>query len=336
MPGLGGKATCQRIKESPLVRDVPLIMLTAREDRESMIEGLSMGADDYIAKSGEFEVLKVRVRAQMRRKQFEDEHRRIREQLLHSELLATEERAAREIAETRAALVGELERKNKELESFSYAVSHDLRAPLRGIDGFSQAFLEDYGNTLDERGRDYLKRVRAGAQRMGELIDDLLQLSSIGRADLRPQRVDLSAIARAAFEDIQQREPARKVVFAAEERLAAEADPRLVRVLFDNLLGNSWKFTSKVRQPTIDFGAELRQEGTIYFVRDNGAGFDMAFAEKLFTPFQRLHSEAEFPGTGIGLATVYRVLDRHGGRIWAEGAVGAGATIFFTLRPPRG
>jgi two-component system, NtrC family, sensor kinase len=331
MPGLGGKATCQRIKESLLVRDVPLIMLTAREDRESMIEGLSMGADDYIAKSGEFEVLKVRVRAQMRRKQFEDEHRRIREQLLHSELLATEERSARQIAETRAALVGELERKNEELEAFSYAVSHDLRAPLRGIDGFSQAFLEDYGDTLDERGRDYLRRVRAGAQRMGELIDDLLQLSSVGSADLRRDHVDLSKIARASFEDIEQREPSRKVLFVGEERLAADADARLMRVLFDNLLGNSWKFTAKVPEPTIEFGAELRQGDTVYFVRDNGAGFDMQFADKLFTPFQRLHSEADFPGTGIGLATVYRVVDRHGGRVWADGAVSGGATIFFTL-----
>ncbi len=334
MPGLGGKATCRRIKESPVVRDVPLIMLTSLDDRESMIEGLKLGADDYISKSSEFEVLKVRVRAQMRRKQFEDEHRRVRETLLHSELLATQERAAREIAETRAALVGELQRKNEELEAFSYAVSHDLRAPLRGIDGFSVALLEEYGEVLDVRGRDYLGHVRSGALRMAELIDGLLELSRVGRADLRRDKVDLAEVARAAFAEIAERDPKRSVTFLADERLPVEADRRLMRALFDNLLGNAWKFTAKVSAPRIELRAETRAGPPVYVVRDNGVGFDMAYAEKLFIPFQRLHSVTEFPGTGIGLATVHRVVDRHGGRIWAEAAVGRGAAFFFTLPPP--
>ncbi len=331
MPGLGGKETCRRIKDSPAVRDVPLILLTALEDRQSMIDGLSLGADDYISKSSEFDVLRVRVRAQMRRKQFEDEHRRIREELLQSELLATRERAARELAETRAALVGELERKNKELEAFSYSVSHDLRAPLRGIDGFSRALLEDYGPALDEQGRHYLDRVRAGAQRMSELIDDLLELSRVNRVELRRDRLDLAVIARSVADDLQRADAARTVTFAFGTDLYAEADGRLMRVLFENLLGNAWKFTAKVDEPTIEFGSTLRDGTVVYFVRDNGAGFDMEFAASLFTPFRRLHREADFPGTGIGLATVHRIVDRHGGRVTAEGAVGRGATISFTL-----
>jgi two-component system, NtrC family, sensor kinase len=331
MPGLGGNATCRFIKASPAVRDVPVILVTALEDRESMVEGLSLGADDYVSKSSGFEVLEARVRAQMRRKQFEVQHRRVREQLLQSELSATQERAAREIAETRAALVGELERKNSELESFSHAVSHDLRAPLRAIDGFTRALLDEFGPTFDPRGREYLDRVLEGTRRMGELIEDLLALSRVGRAELHRARVDLSAMARAAFEEIRQQEPARAVTVAIQEGLAAEADARLMRIVFDNLLGNAWKFTAKVTAPRIEFVAEPRDGGLVYFVRDNGAGFDMAFAEQLFAPFQRLHREVEFPGTGIGLATVYRVLDRHGGRVWAESAVGRGATFFFTL-----
>jgi two-component system NtrC family sensor kinase len=331
MPGLGGKATCRRIKDSPAVREIPLIILTAVEDRAAMIDGLSVGADDFISKSSEFEVLKVRVRAQMRRRQFEDEHRRIRERLLHSELLAAEERAARELAETRATLVNELERKNKELEAFSYAVSHDLRAPLRSVDGFTHALLDDYGEVFDERGRDYLNHVLAGAKRMGELIDDLLELSRVGRVDLRHDRVDLSEMAHLVFEQLHGGEPERQVTFIAQEGVTAEGDPGLMRVVLENLIGNAWKFTAKVDAPRIEFGAERGGRETVYFVRDTGAGFDMAYAEKLFTPFQRLHGGDEFPGTGIGLATVYRVLDRHGGRVWAEAAVGRGATIFFTV-----
>jgi two-component system NtrC family sensor kinase len=334
MPGLGGRETCRHIKESAVVRDAPLIMLTALEDRASMIDGLSAGADDFISKSSDFEVLKARIRAQLRRKQFEDEHRRIREELLHSELRAAEERAARQVVETRAALAGELERKNKELETFSYSVSHDLRAPLRSIDGFSRALQDDYGPLLDEQGRDYLKRVREGAQRMSELIDDLLELSRVSSADLHRAPADLSAIARAVCTTLQAREPERRIELTIRDNLIAEADGRLMRVVLDNLIGNAWKFTARAEDARIEFGAETSEAATVYFVRDNGAGFDMLFADKLFAPFQRLHSEAEFPGTGIGLATVRRVVDRHHGRVWAESAVGRGATVFFTV-PPR-
>jgi two-component system NtrC family sensor kinase len=331
MPGLGGKETCKHIKDSAVVRDAPLIMLTALEDRASMIEGLSAGADDFISKSSDFEVLKARIRAQLRRKQSEDEHRRIREELLRSELRTSEERAARQFAESRAAFAGELERKNKELETFSYSVSHDLRAPLRSIEGFSRALLDDYAAILDDQGRDYLSRVRMAADRMGELIDDLLALSRVSSAGLHRAHTDLSAVARAVCTELQDREPQRRVDLGIQGDVMVDADGRLMRLLLDNLIGNAWKFTARVEGARVDFGAEDGGSGTTYFVRDNGAGFDMAFADKLFAPFQRLHTHEEFPGTGIGLATVYRIVDRHGGRVWAEGAVGRGATIFFTL-----
>jgi two-component system NtrC family sensor kinase len=334
MPGLGGQETCRRVKAAPMMRDVPLIMLTALEGRDAMVEGLGAGADDYIPKSSDFEVLKARVRAQIRRKQFEDENRHIREELLQKEIEAAEARAAHELSEIRAALVAELEHKNKELEAFSYSVSHDLRAPLRGIDGFSLALLEDHGEHLDEKGQDYLRRIRAGAQRMGELIDDMLALSRIGRADLNRAEVDLSALVRLVAKELAAHEPEREVAFDVQAGVTASVDRSLFRIVFDNLLGNAWKFTGKVAKAQIAFGVDDRQPRRTYFVRDNGAGFEMAYVERLFRPFQRLHTGADFPGTGIGLATVARVIDRHGGRIWAEGAVGKGTTIFFTVAEP--
>jgi two-component system NtrC family sensor kinase len=335
MPGIDGTETCRRIKASPILRDVPLIMLTSVEGKSAMLQSLGNGADDFVPKSSDFEVLKARVRAQLRRKQFEDEHRRIREGLLKSELVAAEERGLRRVAEARALLVEELERKNQELNAFSYSVSHDLRAPLRGIDGFSQALLEDYSEQLDARGKDYLRRVRAAAQRMGELIDDLLELSRVARAELRREDADLSQIAMTVLADLRRREPERAVTTVVCDGVQADADPRLVRVLLENLLGNAWKFTTKSPDARVEFGVAEREGKSVFFVRDNGAGFDAAYSDKLFSPFQRLHTEAEFPGTGIGLATVHRIVNRHGGRVWAQGEVGKGATFQFTLGASR-
>jgi DNA-binding response OmpR family regulator len=335
MPGMDGTETCRRIKDSPGVRDIPLLMLTAREDRAAMLQGLASGADDFIPKSSELEVLKARVRAQMRRKQFEDEHRKIREGLLRSELEAAEERSLRRVAEARAALVEALERKNQELNAFSYSVSHDLRAPLRAIDGFSQALLEDCSEQLDDRGRDYLGRVRAAAQRMGELIDDLLELSRVSRAELKRERVNVSELARVVMQELRRREPARSVEIVVADELFADADPRLLRVLLENLLGNAWKFSSKTPSARVEFGVEQIDGSSAFFSRDNGAGFDLAYADKLFRPFQRLHTTTDFAGTGIGLATVHRIVDRHGGRVWAHGEVGKGATFYFTMEQTR-
>jgi len=190
---------------------------------------------------------------------------------------------------------------------------------------------EDHAGQLDGRGQDYLRKVRAGAQRMGELIDDLLELSRVTSAELNRSRIELSGLARNIGDELQRKEPARTVGVSIEDGLVVEVDGRLLRIALDNLLGNAWKFTAKVPEPRIEFGAEQRNGARVFFVRDNGAGFDMKYAHKLFRPFQRLHSETEFPGTGIGLATVRRIVERHGGRVWAEGAPGRGASVFFTL-----
>ncbi len=225
----------------------------------------------------------------------------------------------------------QLQAANKELEAFSYSVSHDLRAPLRGIDGFSKALLEDYGDKLDSQGQDYLRRVRAASQRMERLIDDMLTLSRVTRSDMRRTPVDLSAVARSVTDELRAREPRRQVDLVIAPGLTAMADPNLMHIVLGNLLGNAWKFTSKHPTARIEVGAQERDGETIFFVRDDGAGFDMAYAHNLFGAFRRLHATAEFEGTGIGLATVHRIVHRHGGRIWAEGQPETGATFYFTM-----
>ncbi|HEY6871211.1 MAG TPA: ATP-binding protein [Geobacteraceae bacterium] len=220
---------------------------------------------------------------------------------------------------------------NRELEAFSYSVSHDLRAPLRAIDGFSQALLDDYRNLLDDTGADYLRRVRGATQRMAQLIDDLLKLSRLTRGELNIGEVDLSGLARGVAAELQKPQSGRRVTFRIAEGLSARCDANMLKVVLENLLGNAWKFTGKKEGATIEFGATEAGGTAAYFVRDDGAGFDMAYSDKLFATFQRLHLEKEFPGTGIGLSLVQRIIRRHGGRVWAEGAVGRGATFYFTL-----
>ncbi|MGO4852548.1 PAS domain S-box protein [Phaeovulum sp. W22_SRMD_FR3] len=225
----------------------------------------------------------------------------------------------------------ELEVLNKELEAFSASVSHDLRSPLRAIDGFSKALLEDYADKLDEDGRDYLHRVRGGAQRMGMLIDDLLNLARITRAELLFEEVNLSILADQVIEELHQAEPERMVEVEVVAGMHVRGDRRLLKIALDNLIGNAWKFTGKTEHARIEVG--IRKEGTqvLHYVRDNGAGFDMAYADQLFRAFQRLHDARLFPGTGVGLATVQRIMHKHGGRIWAEAEPGQGATFYFTL-----
>jgi signal transduction histidine kinase len=221
---------------------------------------------------------------------------------------------------------------NKELEAFSYSVSHDLRAPLRAIDGFSKLLVSKYpGQVLDAQGTHYLERIRAGTLRMAELIDDLLHLARITRADLVRRDVDLSRLARGVLAELERRDPERKPQLQVAEGLEVHADPHLVKVVLENLLGNAWKFTGKTAAARIEVGALANGARRVLFVRDNGAGFDMTYAEKLFGVFQRLHTDAQFEGTGIGLATVQRILLRHGGRIWAEAEVGRGATFYFSF-----
>lgn len=225
----------------------------------------------------------------------------------------------------------ELRAANKELEAFSYSVSHDLRTPLRSIDGFSQALLEDYGDKLDSTARDHLQRVRRAAQRMATLIDDMLNLSRVTRSELHREKLDLSAMARSIVTELQEAEPGRQVEFVIENGLSAVGDARLLRAAMDNLLRNSWKYTSGHPTARVEFGKGGGKEKRFFFVRDDGAGFDPRYADRLFGAFQRLHTLNEFPGTGVGLATVQRIIHRHGGEIWAEGAVEKGATFYFTL-----
>ena len=231
----------------------------------------------------------------------------------------------------------QLEAANREMEAFSYSVSHDLRAPLRSIDGLSQALLEDCQDQLDAAGRQYLSRIRLGTQRMGELIEDLLELSKTGRAELRRVEVELSGLARSVVDELARANPDSGVEVSIQPELRARADQHLIRVVLENLLGNAWKFTSKRRDPRIEFGGSVAPGGErIFFIRDNGAGFDMAHADRLFNAFQRLHLAADFEGTGIGLTIVQRIIHRHGGRIWAEAKPGEGASFFFTLPDPGG
>jgi PAS domain S-box-containing protein len=225
----------------------------------------------------------------------------------------------------------ELKAANKELEAFSYSASHDLRAPLRALDGFSLALLEDYGEQLDATGKDHLARVRAAAQRMGQLIDNLLMLSRVTRREMVREKVDLSALARDVLADLREAEPERAVDAAVADGLIANGDPALLRIVLQNLLANAWKFTSRKPEAHIEVGVDRRDGVAAYYVRDDGAGFDATYVDKLFTPFQRLHAADEFPGTGIGLATVKRIVRRHGGSVWAEGAVDCGATFYLTL-----
>lgn len=249
------------------------------------------------------------------RVQAEDELRRLN--------LKLESRVARRTTELEAA--------NRELEAFCYSVSHDLRAPLRAIDGFSDELLRNHADRLDEKGQHYLQRVRAATQKMGRLIDDMLRLSRLSRGEMRPERVDLTAMAEAVVAELRQQAPERQVSFTVEPGLTVVGDPGLLKVALENLIGNAWKFTSKGPSATITIGRCERDGVPTFFVRDDGVGFDMAHAGKLFGAFQRLHAERDFPGIGIGLATVQRVVRRHGGRVWAEGFPGEGATFYFTL-----
>jgi signal transduction histidine kinase len=307
MPGLDGFGLLAALRKDQRTHTIPVILLSARAGEESSVEGLNAGADDYLAKPFSAKELLARVRTHL------------------------------ELARLRRQWATELEQANKELEAFSYSVSHDLRAPLRGIDGFSKALLENYGERLDDQGRRYVERVRAGAHKMSRLIDDMLNLSRIGRSPLRKVPVDLSAIAREVVADLREKDSARTVTIDIPDGISVVGDTALINIVLVNLLGNAWKFTAKQRDARI--ALEFRRVAatknaateTVFAVSDNGAGFDMAYAAKLFMPFHRLHRDSEFEGTGIGLATVHRLIARHGGRIWADSSPGKGATFFFTL-----
>jgi two-component system, sensor histidine kinase and response regulator len=326
MPEMDGFETAEIIRQRDKSRHTPILFLTAADKtQQQAVRGYAVGAADYLVKPvvPEFVRSKVAVFVELAKK-----NELLRRQ---AKLLAQSEQAALELAETRAELVRDLEHKNRELESFSYAVSHDLRAPLRRIDSFSRAVLESQGDRLDEAGQRFLARVREASQHMSQLIDAVLYLSKVTRAELREHEVDLSEIASLILARLQESEPRRIAETKVRPGVIVNGDGQLLRIALENLLENAWKFTAREPETRIEFGvSQLAGEAT-YFVRDNGAGFDMMYADRLFGPFQRLHQQVEFPGNGIGLATVQRIVHRHGGRVWGEGLVGQGATFYFTL-----
>ncbi len=293
------------------------------------MRGYSVGAVDYLVKPvvPEFVRSKVAVFVELAKKS-----ELLRRQ---AQMLRANEQAAREQAAEQAELVRDLEHKNRELESFSYAVSHDLRAPLRRIDSYSKAILDSHADSLDETGQKFLERVRQSSREMAQLIDDVLYLSKVTRAELREQEVDLSSLVVLLLDRLGETEPDRQMETKVRPGVIVVGDGQLLRIAIENLLDNAWKFTSRQPQARIEFGMSQIGGEPTYFVRDNGAGFDMAYVDRLFGPFQRLHLASEFPGSGIGLATVQRIIHRHGGKVWAEGMVGQGATFHFTLGRPR-
>ena len=315
-----------RVLQGAISQPVLMLAETARavsDRRDYSVRAAKLGEDELGVLTDAFNHMLSRIEAQ---------DRALRESKEGLEQRVTER--THELEERNEALrhnAAQLLAANTELDAFAYSVSHDLRAPLRSIDGFSQVLLEDYAAQLDEAGRDSLRRVRAATQRMGTLIDDLLKLARVTRVEMRTEFVDLSVMAREIAAELQRATPDRQVEFAIAQGLEARGDARLLRVALENLLGNSWKYTAKRTKPKIEFGSIEENGGRAFLVRDNGAGFDMRYADKLFGVFQRLHSVSEFEGTGVGLATVRRIITRHGGRIWAEGAVEQGATFYFTL-----
>jgi signal transduction histidine kinase len=330
MPEMDGFETATLIRQRERSRHTPIIFLTAADrSQTNAVRGYAVGAVDYIIKPivPEFVRSKVAVFVELAKKNALLTHQ--------AELLRRSEQEARELAELRAELVRDLEYKNRELESFSYAVSHDLRAPLRRIESYAGAVVETQCERLDETGKLFLQRIGETSRQMSQLIDDVLHLARVTRAEVNVHEVDLSALTAAILGRFREVEPDRQVECVVRPGVIVNGDGRLLRIALENLLSNAWKFTARRERARIEFGTRIEEGETVYYVRDDGAGFDMEYVSRLFGPFQRLHLTTEFPGTGIGLATVQRIVHRHGGRVWAEGAVDRGATFSFTIGRPR-
>ena len=355
MPEIDGYELCRRIKEREDCQDIPVILLTSLSDPHDVIRGLECGADTFITKPCNEGHLLSRVGYLLEsRKTCLAEGRPGLEILFGGErycitadrrqildlLLCTYETAIQknnELIRTQNELNRlneQLETANRELEAFNYTVSHDLRSPLTNISGYCQVLLELHADTLDPNCQDYIQEIYRSTIRMNDLIGDLMEFSRLNHQELQRQEVNLSAIARIIAAELQAKNSARRVDFRIADGIVGNGDSRLLHVVLVNLLGNAWKYTGNKEHAVIEFGVMTTEGKQIYFVRDNGAGFDMAEAHRLFGTFQRLHSKLEFEGTGIGLATVQRIIQRHGGSIRGEGEVGKGATFFFSLQEP--
>lgn len=316
MPSMDGFETAQLIRQRPRSELTPIIFVTALNQGETNAgRGYELGAVDFVFAPVVPAILRAKVAVFVELYRAQQELRRYRTQLEH-------------LVEERTTALTAI---NRELEAFSYLVSNDLRAPLLAFDGLSEALLADYGAKLDDRAKDYLQRMRRASQRMGDVFDGLQSLFRVTGGDIHREKVDVSAMAAEIVEEMKASNPDRHVDVTIRPELSVSGDVRLVRILLGNLISNAWKFTAKKEDAAIEVGGEGVDGEARLFVRDNGAGFDMINAHKLFGAFQRLHSQSEFPGMGIGLATVRRIVNRHGGRCWAEGAVGEGATFYFVL-----
>lgn len=353
MPGMDGYEFCTKIKESKNLSHIPVILLTSLQDPQDIIKGLQSGADNFITKPYDEKYLFSRIQyllinrdirfagsAEMvielvfrgQKYHINSDKKQILDLLLsvyeaaiqrNDELIAM--KAQLEIANE------QLKQANQDLEAFSRTVSHDLKTPLNGIIGFSDFLITDNESNLNEESKEWLKYIKESACAMSHLIQDLLQFSKSGLVDLEQEPVDLSKVAKEVIDNILQRDPSRKVMVIVEPDLNAKADPKMIRVVLDNLLGNAFKYSGLKADAEIRFGKKDYYGQDLFYVSDNGAGFDMNKAEKLFQPFQRFHSAQQFKGTGVGLSTVQRIIEKHGGQIWAESEVGKGATFYFTL-----
>lgn len=303
MPGLTGTDLVRQLRADPRTASIPIILISARAGQEAAVAGLDAGSDDYLVKPFAAPELLARVRTHV------------------------------QLARKRREWISQLEAANRELDAFTHSVAHDLRAPLRGINGMADILFESNLQQLDSDGQKYLRFIHDSGTRMAQLIEDLLTLSRTTRGELIRHPLDLSGLVREVVRQLRETHPNRQLDIVVTDGIGADADPRLLRAALENLLGNAWKFTGKQAAGRIEFGVDEKQREPVFFIRDNGAGFDMTYADKLFGVFQRLHAASEFEGTGVGLATVQRIIARHGGRIWAESAVNKGATFYFTLGP---
>jgi two-component system sensor histidine kinase/response regulator len=316
MPMMDGFETAQLIRQRPRSELTPIIFVTALDQAETdMGRGYDLGAVDFVFAPVVPAILRAKVAVFVELYRAQQELRRYRTQL---EMLVEERTTA-------------LTAVNRELEAFSYSVSNDLRAPLLAFDGLSQALLEDYGSKLDKKAKDYLLRMRRASERMTSVFDGLQSLFRLTSGEIHREQLDITRLAREIADEVRTENPDRKVKVHIAEGMTASGDKRLLRILLSNLINNAWKFTGLEPEPKIEVGTEIVDGETRLFVRDNGVGFDMIYAHRLFGAFQRLHSQSDFPGAGIGLATGRRIVNRHGGRIWAEGAVGEGATFYFAI-----